>query len=317
MKFGTASHSGVLSYQWVAQELSDDRKVHYWKGWEPKDIQWLWADLQSGEVKPLADLMPEVAAHLGRLGQAGGLRFVPHNAPYRWRLENERFWAARSDHVGLSLSATPLLSMRFPLDAPLRSPQEGLREISPTTVLGREWGRGHGEVSGEEDRLRFGFDIMPLSADRVLLFIMVNSRMTEYEWTPPAAKERNVTRRAIGEWRECATYRSPVDGSFHVAATKDDYFFVTDSGAVYCAEKAGGQWTTQTVWQDAARPILAMLVQADGATAFVFGKDFYFKVAKEVQPTPCRDVTRGPQALGDPMRHGLRMWRACFMNRRN
>ena len=47
-----------------------------------------------------------------------------------------------------------------------------------------------------------------------------------------------------------------------------------------------------------ARPVIAMLVEPDGATAFVFGKDFYFKVAKKPAVKPCRDVTRAKPAPG-------------------
>ena len=133
----------------------------------------------------------------------------------------------------------------------------------------------------------------------------------------------------VGEWKCLAMLPALFVDGFHVAAAEGAYFFVTDAGAVYSGEeirtirdKAGrkmegrdatqpapaeaqrdkGGWKTGVVWKDAKRPIIAMLVESDGQTAWVFGKDFYFKVAKKPEVKSCRDVTKGRPDLGEPMR---------------
>ncbi|MCR4414379.1 MAG: hypothetical protein NUV77_18320 [Thermoguttaceae bacterium] len=45
-----------------------------------------------------------------------------------------------------------------------------------------------------------------------------------------------------------------------------------------------------------------MLTRAEDPGAWVFGKDFYFDLAREIKPKPCRDVTQGRKDLGEPMR---------------
>ena len=60
---------------------------------------------------------------------------------------------------------------------------------------------------------------------------------------------------------------------------------------MYAAQETDGEWKTWPVWRDATRPVIAMLVLSDGATGYVFGKDFYLRLAKSIDLKPCRDVT--------------------------
>jgi hypothetical protein len=141
--------------------------------------------------------------------------------------------------------------------------------------------------------------VLPIAPQRVLLFISIGR--TVALWDYPFEKVGTPPLQAWhGRWQEKAKFAVPFAEPFHVAASEGAYFFVTDSGGVYMAEETGGKWQAAAVWKDTGRPVLAMLVESDGATAFVFGKDFYFKVAKKPEPKPCRDVTKGQPAPGQP-----------------
>ena len=60
--------------------------------------------------------------------------------------------------------------------------------------------------------------------------------------------------------------------------------------------------------------MLAMLVDSDGATGFVFGKDFYMKLGRDTEPRPCRDVTNGPKEYADPLRTVYECGRVLYEN---
>ena len=119
--------------------------------------------------------------------------------------------------------------------------------------------------------------------------------MLEYSFEKIDANGSPGLKEWSGRWHLKGKFPSPFGEPFHVAASEGEYFFVTDSGTVYMAEETNGKWQTAAVWKDAARPVLAMLVDSDGATAFVFGKDFYFKVAKKAQADalPRHDAGQG------------------------
>jgi hypothetical protein len=121
-------------------------------------------------------------------------------------------------------------------------------------------------------------------------------------WELPLWKSAAERMTWEGEGRQLASFPAPFCEPFHVAVADGAYFFVTDSGAVYVAEDTRGEWKTRALWLDANRPILAMLTKSDTTTAFVFGKDFYFQLARKVEPQPCKDITQGRPDLGDPMR---------------
>ena len=147
-------------------------------------------------------------------------------------------------------------------------------------------------------------DILPLTPNRVLFFQLGNGgrQISLYAYVfhwekdddPKEAAESGIWDYAVEDVGEFAV---PFDEPFHVATGDGSYFFVTDSGAVYAVEQSGAEWKTRQVWHDPARPIIAMVTLPDGAGAFLFGKDFYFKAGKSMQPKPCRDVTKGQRAF--------------------
>ena len=146
------------------------------------------------------------------------------------------------------------------------------------------------------------FDFVPLSDRRIVLFTQAADEIILRDYHFRDEKNDRGNRFWKGQWRTVATFSSPFREPFHVAAGDGGYFFETDSGAVHGAEEAGGEWRTRPVWNDAKRPIIAMLARAEDPGAWVFGKDFYFNLAREPKPKPCRDVTQGRKELGEPMR---------------
>ncbi len=187
-----------------------------------------------------------------------------------------------------------------------RSP-EVLELLSRMLILRREYVQARERTRTKKwnpeewSKATVDFDFLPESSQRVVLFVRANEELTVWDWTfSDTPKGRSPIEK--GEWQKRATLRSCVAEPFHAAAAEGTYFLVTDSGAVYSVQETGGEWKTQTVWKDAAKPVMAMVTQSDGGAAYVFGKDFYFKLAKQVEPKPCRDVTQGPKEVGDPMR---------------
>jgi hypothetical protein len=185
-----------------------------------------------------------------------------------------------------------------------------LNALHGITARGMWWWE---EWKREEWPTRVDFDFLPASKRRVLLFVLCNKGISIWRYDLTARKNKAGESYLSGEWQRQGTFAAPFIEPFHVAAAQDAYFFVTDeSGAVYAAEQRDGQWKTHTIWQDSSRPVVAMLVEADGATAFVFGKDFYLKLGRDTQPKACRDVTQGRKDLGEPMRTVFECARVLF-----
>ena len=160
-------------------------------------------------------------------------------------------------------------------------------------------------------------DIIPMSRDGgCVLLILLNDELSVWTIHYELVKEKRFEGRVMfkGEWGIKAVFPSPFSEPFHVAAADGAFFFVTDSGAVYMAEEAKGEWKTRAVWKDAKRPIIAMLGESDSPGGFVFGKDFYFRLGRNVKPKPCDDVTKGRPDLRDPMRTIFQCGRVLYKN---
>jgi hypothetical protein len=157
-------------------------------------------------------------------------------------------------------------------------------------------------------KIRIDFDFLPAWEDlehEVTFFVLAEDSMSV--WTKhweQATRKAGPPYLKGGEWQHQGVFASPFIEPFHLAAVADGaYFLVTDEcGEVYVAEEENAQWNSRAVWKDAARPVVAMLTNADGSAPFVFGKDFYFQLAREIHPKPCKDITQGRPDLGDPMR---------------
>jgi hypothetical protein len=251
---------------------------------------WYLVDLPSGEVRGGASV---AGAKDGRPpADAQGTAFSPRRLR-RWRSAAGFFWLLATTH-SLFGEGLPDRLQGNPIEVRLRQAIEA--ELPPAVAF----------QPCPERFILLGdlapcADILPLTPNRVLFFELSNGRISMdayvFHWECDDPKES----RASGIWdhavEHLGEFAVPFFESFHVAADDGSYFFVTDSGAVYAAEQTGEEWKTRQVWNDSARPVIAMLTLPDGAGAFLFGKDFYFKAGKSMQPKPCRDVTKGQRAF--------------------
>ncbi|MCR4414378.1 MAG: hypothetical protein NUV77_18315 [Thermoguttaceae bacterium] len=95
---------------------------------------------------------------------------------------------------------------------------------------------------------RLDWDIVPLSPWHLALFLLTNDRVTVWEYSfRPVGGDEERGMELEGHWTEAGAFPAPFGEPFHVAAGDGAYFFVTDSGALYAAEEAGGQWKTRTL----------------------------------------------------------------------
>ncbi len=300
--------------------------------WEPKDIRWFRADLERGDVKPLKDARPDEGEALSQRGSFWiGVR--PHNAPHRWRVGGGYLWGtgggpswlynlfrtrfvigkaspraesstAREAHHSAQLpgkeATQPSASTKDPAawtpEVPFLGSYTDTGLASNLVFVNSAFRRGARE--GRRD-----FDFIVASSNHIVLVALVNGRVTVGDYRLRLRRTSAQGTSWNGEWRlRVDFFDVPFSEPFHVATTDGAFFFVTDSGAVYMAEEIKGQWKTRAVWKDASRPIIAMLVEADQPGGFVFGKDFYFRLARDVKPKPCEDLTKGQPDLADPMR---------------
>ena len=133
-----------------------------------------------------------------------------------------------------------------------------------------------------------------LEPQRVRMFILTNKLLSVWDYSfvkvhPP----KGLFDHWVGKWRIQGIFPSPFGEPFRVVACGEDYYFVTNGGEVYCTrEDQRKTWTTREVWKDRSRPIIAVLADGVDDRSFVFGKDFFFKLAKKIDAKPCRDVTK-------------------------
>jgi hypothetical protein len=180
--------------------------------------------------------------------------------------------------------------------------RESLYRVSQMPFLLDIAVRERSSAAGRPEAPSLEFDFTPRSAEEVVLFVVAHERASVFQYHLQAARHEKGFPIWVGQWRKLSTFTSPFVEPFRVTRVGTEYYFVTDSGAVYAAEETNGQWKTRTIWKDVARPIIAMLDEASGDTAFVFGKDFYFSLLQEAQPKACRNVTQGTKELGEPAR---------------
>ncbi len=162
--------------------------------------------------------------------------------------------------------------------------------VSSISALQYEAFRGSRERRPAAQVANFNFEVLPLGPQHVVLFVLVNGTIRVWDFPFEKTKREGIPSWR-GKWEPKGEFPAPFGEPFHVSAADGAYFFLTDPGNVYMAEEKDGKWQTSAVWNEVARPVIAMLAESDGATAFVFGKDFYFKVAKKIELKPCRDVS--------------------------
>ena len=296
LAFGSVDGNHLLVNQIVGSQRGPGVQSPY--VWNGGDSQWYWIDLARPDIASLQAVFPDTAEGLRRTGN-GRYLGAPASWLHRWRLGRGQLWATRAEAVLGPLpweSGAILLRLVFPVTKATVLGERRMAIVSHMRFVQGEAGRGINVWPPNSYRL--DFDIVPLTSQRVMLFLLVNKEIGvwEYSFAKAPANAGGIDWPWKGEWRQRgAKFAAPFGEQFHVAAGDGAYFFVTDSGAVYSAKEGKDKWTTKEVWKDKRRPIVAMLVESDGATAYVFGKDFYFKLAKKIDVKPCRDVAQ-PEA---------------------
>jgi hypothetical protein len=165
-------------------------------------------------------------------------------------------------------------------------------------------------------------DYLPLDSDSVRVFLLTNVRgraiPVDKKGGLAASKlifegdERTVPRWSFrtddykggwdpkktawveGKWTEGETLAVAFEEPFQVTAAGDDYFFVTGSGKVYRSPKPdkGKKRKTEPLWDDAKRPVVSFIQDADTGRNFVFckpddeGKGVYFELTPKPTPIP-------------------------------
>lgn len=95
----------------------------------------------------------------------------------------------------------------------------------------------------------------------------------------------------VWDERERERFPSLFYSPTHVFLLQDDYYFLTDPGVLSLAPKpeAGKQRATRVLWNDAQRPIKAVLVDVDRNQPWVFARwkdgqdEVFFELAREIK----------------------------------
>ena len=327
MAFGALAGDHMLAYvrkgDPFARRKYLDENNHYVDG-----VYWYWSDLKQNKTTLVATEFPETAKWFEQ--DIGWMCHPGYPSPHRWRLAPRYFWSTCCCCPNYSLSfPSTVRRMGFPAEnvsnnytpravesGASESPNSGDQSSMLARLPVGHYGEGlpisvadlrdvvskgydrHVADAKRAGRYCFDFDILPIAEDRVEAIVMVDDRVSIWENHFTVTPELRLQRR---KWTCRDEFACRVGEPFHVAKSGDVYFLVTDSGKVISAEKVDQKWQTKALWKDEKRPVRAMLVESDGRTGFVFGRDFYMKLGRDQKPNPCRDVTQGPKEPGEPV----------------
>jgi hypothetical protein len=85
------------------------------------------------------------------------------------------------------------------------------------------------------------------------------------------------------QWEVVGEWTHDWSGPFYIAVSGDDRYFVTDTGRVFGAPRAGGRRTAlKELWK--GKPVEALIHDADSAKWYAFTKAEYFEVAEPFRP---------------------------------
>jgi hypothetical protein len=146
-------------------------------------------------------------------------------------------------------------------------------------------------------------DFVPLSDHEARVFFFPTKMSTTIESWEMAwgfKKGKNRKGKEITAWQLIADERNPetiesvFTEDFYVFKRDASYFFVTQSGKLYVAppaKKGEKSRTMKALWDDAKRPIVAVLEDADNGKVWLFAKDetpsakggLYFEMKEKIQ----------------------------------
>jgi hypothetical protein len=134
-----------------------------------------------------------------------------------------------------------------------------------------------------EDLVAYGS--VPISRSSCKTFLLSKKDMRFEAWDSVGA----LVSQKLGPWpspaklefpfpevKNLEVFKSPFTENFYAFVCKEDYYFVTESGELYQAPQAKDGEKSRTVkalWNDAKRPIVAVIEDADHDKVWLFAKD--------------------------------------------
>ena len=185
---------------------------------------------------------------------------------------------------------------------------------------GRKFWPGGGPGGGLDPARGVAIDFVPVSdkALRVFFFVMKTKKIESWETEWALQRWKNPRGFNVSDWKVVADERDPetIDSAFaedfYVFKRKADYYFVTQSGKLYVApplKKGEKSRTMKALWDDAKRPIAAVIEDANREKVWLFAKDknagakldLYFEMKDTIRtesfdPTKLRPVNAGSRA---------------------
>jgi hypothetical protein len=112
-----------------------------------------------------------------------------------------------------------------------------------------------------------------------------------------------------GKWSVGETFPVVFHEPFQVASHGEDYYFLTASGKVYRSPKPekGKERKTEAVWEDAKRPVVAIMQDADAKKSYLFckpdkdGTGVYFELSAKPAECPYDAKRIKPGKPDDPL----------------
>jgi hypothetical protein len=128
------------------------------------------------------------------------------------------------------------------------------------------------------------FDLLPVAQNTCLLFMLHQGYMTVDQGMSGEMKDGAVNFSV--SYKPVERFRAGFSESFHVYGSDDSYYFLTQSGKLFVADRlAGGLRRAQVVWDDAEQPLVTALTDVDSDKTYLFsGKRdanaFYFALGR-------------------------------------
>jgi len=190
---------------------------------------------------------------------------------------------------------------QVPYGTPKRQLQEGLLPV----LLEKYEAEAGGKFSALTRNAARGvaMDFVPLSETeiRIFYFVMKTKKIETWETEMGIRREIRPDGLEVPVWKAVSDQRKPqtIDSAFtedfYVFKREADYFFVTQSGKLYIApppKKGEKSRSMKALWDEAKRPIVAVLSDADNDKVWLFAKDkgkdakrdLYFEMREIIKP---------------------------------
>jgi hypothetical protein len=168
-------------------------------------------------------------------------------------------------------------------------------ERYPERVKHPLYTRGEGKNDPRHKIGEICFDFLPTSPTTFLVFVLRKERI--HVWVNTAVPGMGDYTEFDLKSEEDKVEAISVDFNepFHVFGKDRTYYFVTQSGKLYCSPKpaAKGKRRAEALWTDAGSPIRAVICDTASDRTFVFtepakkgGERVYIDLAEKVQTTP-------------------------------